>query len=137
MENIGWNENTGLYSPPLAKIYFKGTPSHNYNADVIQGKDTIRHGAEFLDIWGHSPYEKPTETILFKDFFIGTISRNDSLLTPFYKYSLSDKIYEVPRDGGMTTAREPTDIISVYWSDKKGVVGYIYKNGEQWVLKTK
>jgi hypothetical protein len=134
--NKGWDENTGWYNPPLAKVHFKDIPHNKYGTTVIRWEhsDTITEDQVLLTVYKRKPSIGIEETISIKNF-IGIIDRQNQK-TNSLDLQNSDIIYKVdPID--KSSIHDSSDIINVYWSDKLGIVAYDSKNGERWKLNKK
>ena len=55
------------------------------------------------------------------------------MLNRKHQKTLHSDIYKIPLKQ-ISWAHDPTDIISIYWSDKKGIIEYDYKNGQKFKL---
>lgn len=127
----GWDENTGLYNPPVAYVTYVDMPDGKRRYPLTSGGVKRMVDGDFMTIWKTRPNDKPEEILGFLGF-IGTIDRTSQTNAP--KDSLyGGPVYRVPRFD-LTTARDSTDLTYVYWSDLSGVVGYDYKSGEHWSL---
>ncbi len=132
--NKGWDENTGWYNPPIANVTFKDLPYNKYGLTVIRWAtaDTIIQDQSLITIYKDQPNAEVEEIIGFKGF-IGTIDCRNQKINELDSLNL-DVIFKVP-SFDLTTVRDSTEITNIYWSDKFGIVGYDYKNGDHWKLK--
>ncbi|MET0946319.1 MAG: hypothetical protein ABWY22_12980 [Flavobacterium sp.] len=134
IKNYGWDENKGLYNPPTAIIYSQHLPYRQYSHHTT-GDDNIRDEVTFMTIYKTNPNDAPREEIYFKDFN-GTIEREKQRISGFANPWKEKIIYKVPLFD-LSVARNPEDLIYVYWNDKLGIIGYQCKDGEYWRLVKK
>ena len=118
--NKGWDENTGIYNPQVAYVKYQD----------FSKPDKVYYDSSFLTIYQRAKNDIE-ETIYFGGF-LGTITRNTQKTKEFSSF-YSEQIYKIPQFD-LTTVRDSTDISYVYWTDKKGIISYEYKNGDRWTL---
>jgi hypothetical protein len=121
--NKGWDENTGLYNPQIAYVKYRD----------LSESDSIPFDNSFLTIYQVSRNEIE-ETICFKRF-IGTINRKTQK-TKEHISNFKGTVFKVT-ESDMSTFKDPSDILYIYWTDKDGIIAYDCKNGERWILTKK
>jgi len=129
--NYGWNENTGWFNPPTAKVTIRDLPYNKMTLNVTSGSLNTQRDKELITIYKSEPHGKIKEVLQLK-WFIGDIDRPHQQTIELDSLNLG-AIFKVPCFD-MSTVRDSTDIAYLFWSDTIGIVAYEYKNGDRWIL---